>query len=489
MIMDNFFSPIPRNASFTFTQGEVELQRLGLSLTNALSFQDEIHLFMEQTDLAESPEGIPVLTFENIGYKDEEYGLNVKEDGVAILASCGKGAHLALECLREMFVAYDGTIPCFSLRDKPFFSHRGLLLDVARHFLPMDYLMKLVDAMSLLRLNVLHLHLTDDQGWRLDIPSFPEIAKIGGSRRSPVNGQPPTKSLFYSEDEMKALIAHAARRHIEIVPEIDMPGHMLSLLASHPELGCKDRVYEVETLWGIFEDVLCPAKEKTYELLEKIIAYVSELFPSRRMHIGGDECPTTSWRKCPDCQKMMMDLGLQDERKLQGIFSSRISEIMGRYGLSPIAWQEAADGDPEIKPVLSVWFDSSRTAEYSRKGYDMLLSVHDDGAYLNYSPDTDIDSGPLYGTNTLEKCYFMHTDLPAPGPGRIVGGEAALWSEYITFPFEASHFLFPRLAAVSEALWSGNGKRDFYGFLKNAGFLEKLLENVGIYVKIVLKLQ
>lgn len=198
-----------------------------------------------------------------------------------ITSGSKKGAHLAFECLREMFIVYDGCIPCFSLSDKPYFPHRGLLIDVAKHFLPPKYLMKVIDAMSLLRMNVLHLHLTDDQGWRLEIPSHPEIAEKGGARKSPVYGRSDTKSLFYSEEEMKALIEYASERHIEVIPEIDMPGHMLSLLASHPEIGCIDKRYEVETRWGIFEDVLCPAKEATYSLLEEIIAYISQLFPQK----------------------------------------------------------------------------------------------------------------------------------------------------------------------------------------------------------------
>ena len=485
--MDNFFSPIPKNVDFHFLKGSIEIKKKGASLCSVSSCKQEAMLFLKETGIEQKLDGIIIKTLLDAGYGDEEYAIKADGAEITITSKDKKGAHLAFECLREMFIVYDGCIPCFSLSDKPYFSHRGLLIDVARHFLPPDYLMKVIDAMSLMRMNVLHLHLTDDQGWRLEIPSHPEIAEKGGARKSPVYGRPDTKSLFYSEEEMKALIGYASERHIEVIPEIDMPGHMLSLLASHPEIGCKEKRYEVETRWGIFEDVLCPAKEATYSLLEEIIEYISQLFPSRKMHIGGDECPTEAWKICPDCQKMMKDLGLENERELQGIFSTRITKIMEKYGLSPIAWQEAADGNPEKKPLLSIWLSGSRIAEYSREGYDMLLSIHDDGAYLNYSPDSEIDSGPLYGSNTLNRCYFMHTDYDIPGPGRILGGEAALWSEYIMFPFEADHFLFPRLAAVAEALWIGNGNRDYAGFLQNAKMLEKLLEKTGIYVKIILE--
>ena len=486
MVMDGFFSPIPRNTDFRFTDGYADLRQRGVSLEDKAAFKDEFLIFLEETGLGYTTGEITLSAVEDERYGDEEYGLHVETDMITIISRESRGAHLALECLKQMFISYDGIIPCFTANDSPAFSHRGLLVDVARHFLPIGYLTRIVDAMSMLRMNVLHLHLTDDQGWRLDIPSHPEIARKGGSRKSPVYKHPDTKSLFYTEEEMKALIAHASKRHIEIIPEIDMPGHMLSLLASHPEIGCKKKKYEVETRWGIFEDVLCPAKEETYSVLEDIIAYVSDLFPSRRLHIGGDECPTEVWKTCPQCQRMLKELGLKDERELQGVFSTRISRIMDKYGLSPAAWQEAADGNPEIKPILSIWLSGDRIAEYSSKGYDMILSIHDDGAYLNYSPTTDIDTGPLYGTNTLARCYHMRTGYDLPGPGKILGGEAALWSEYIMFPFEASHFLFPRLAAVAEALWTGNGKRDYDSFLKNATMLEKLLASIGIDVRIVL---
>lgn len=265
---------------------------------------------------------------------------------------------------------------------------------------------------------------------------------------------------------MKEFVEYAADRGVMIIPEIDMPGHMLALLASHPEVGCLKDSYEVETRFGVFEDVLCPAKEDTYTLLEDIIRSLSDVFPSPVFHYGGDECPTDNWKKCPDCQALMRKMGYKDERQLQGYFSDRVSEILGKYGKRTAAWQEAADGEPKIIPLLSIWLDASRIEEYSRKGYDMLISTHDDGAYLNYNLMRGEEDGGVYGVNTLEKSYFIHTNGKCPGKGRIVGGEAALWTEYILFPFEASHMLFPRLAAIAEAFWIV----DVLQRLKHAGF-------------------
>ena len=483
--MQKEFIGIPYPENIRFTGNTVDFNRLGLKL-------DEVEFGRREAELFQRRVGLPSGNFKVVTMKigvlgEEGFRMELKRDSLEIYGGAEAAVHYAFEILRAMIVARDGILETFTLDDKPELGHRGLLLDVARHFMPVKYIYALLDVMSILRLNRFHMHLTDDQGWRMEIPGHPEIAEVGGSRRNPVmNLDENLPSEYYTVEELKGIVAYAGERHIEVIPEIDMPGHMVSLLASHPELGCGKDSYEVATLWGISRDVLNPAREEVYAILEDVIRTVSEIFPSGLMHYGGDECPVDEWKENPECQNLMKKMGYEDPRELQGYFADRVSGIMARYNLKPVAWEETYNGNPEVKPILQVWLGGEHVEEYSRAGYDMIISTCTDGAYMDYRPMNDIWQGGIYGDNSLSRSYNIKLDYPMPGNGRIIGGEGALWTEHVEFPYQASVQLFPRLAALAEAFWYGERERNFTRFLRNAESLQKILDSCGIRTRVLL---
>ena len=483
--MKEGFVGIPYPENIRFTGDTVDFNKLGLKLDGVEFGRKEAELFQKRLELPEGNFKVSTMKIGALG--DEGFRMELKRDSLEIYGGSEAAVHYAFEVIRAMVVARDGILNTFTLDDKPYFAHRGLLLDSSRHFMPVRYVYALLDVMSILRLNRFHMHLTDDQGWRIEIPSRPEIAKIGGSRRNPImNFDEMLPSQYYTVEELKGIVQYAKERHIEVIPEIDMPGHMVSLLASHPEIGCGKDHYDVATLWGVSKDVLNPGKEETYEILEDVIRTVSEIFPSGLMHYGGDECPTDAWVGNPECMAVMEKMGYQDERQLQGYFADRISAIMAKYNLKPVSWEETAHGKPSVKPLLQVWLGGEHVSEYSEEGYNMIISTCTDGAYMDYRPMNDEWQGGIYGENNLSRSYNIKLDYPLPGSGKIIGGEGALWTEHVEFPYQASVQLFPRLAALSEAFWFGNRERNFTRFLRNAESFQKILDSCGIRTRVLL---
>ena len=265
----------------------------------------------------------------------EEYTLAVTPRTVEILGGSPQAVFYALQTLRQL-VATDGTVPAVVVRDKPCFAHRGGMLDSGRHFWTVDEVKRFIDILAMHKLNVFHWHLSEDQGWRIEIKHYPLLTEIGSVRRETVIGRYDKTDEsrnrydgkpyggFYTQDDVRAIVAYAAERYIEVIPEIDMPGHMLGALASYPQLGCRGKGYEVWTHWGISKDVLCAGKEETFEFVENVLAEVLDLFPSKFIHVGGDECPKERWKECPACQRRIREEGLANENELQSYFMHRV---------------------------------------------------------------------------------------------------------------------------------------------------------------------
>lgn len=389
----------------------------------------------------------------------EAYTLTISPGGVRIAAPDAAGVLWGVQTLRQLLPpAFDDTtaarpdawaIPAMTIRDAPRFAWRGAMLDAVRHFFPVAFVKRFVDLISRYKLNVLHWHLTDDQGWRLEVPRWPRLTTVG-AWRSDAYGTP--YGGFYTERDVRAVVEYARLRGVTVVPEIEMPGHSVAAIAAYPWLGCTGDTIPVATDWGVHPDVDCP-REPTFALLEDVLREVLDLFPSPYVHVGGDEVPKDRWKACADCQALLRAHGLADEEALQGWFIGRIGQWLAGHGRRLVGWDEITSAPLPPGAVVEVWRDTATIAAVARQGHDVIAAP---GAY------TYLDHSP--GSLTLARVYAFD---PAQGltPGEaahVLGGEAPLWSERITTA-NFDLMAFPRLLAFAEALWT-RGPRDFAEF-------------------------
>lgn len=436
----------------------------------------------------------------------EHYALEVTQAGATLRASSLPGFIYGIQTLKQLLPAavYGGEaapsdkweIPCVSIEDAPRFGYRGLHLDVARHFFDTKQVEKVIDMMVVHKLNTLHWHLTEDQGWRIEIKRYPKLTEFGSKRKGtmiekqwgscdnvPYGG-------YYTQDEIREVVAYAAARGITVVPEIDLPGHMLAALACYPELGCTGGPYEVETGWGVFEDVLCPGKEKTFEFLENVLTEVMELFPSEYIHIGGDECPKTRWEKCPACQTRIKALGLKDddrhsaEHYLQSYVTARIEKFLNEHGRRIIGWDEILEGELAPNATVMSWRGTEGGIYAAKMGHDAIMTPTT-YCYLDYCQASDPENEPLNigGYVPVEKLYSYE---PVPDSlvndyGKyIIGVQANLWTEYIPTNEQLEYMLLPRVAALSEVQWCDRGTREWTRFAQALPHMLQIYDRMGL---------
>lgn len=436
----------------------------------------------------------------------EHYALEVTQAGATLRASSLPGFIYGIQTLKQLLPAavYGGEaapsdkweIPCVSIEDAPRFGYRGLHLDVARHFFDTKQVEKVIDMMVVHKLNTLHWHLTEDQGWRIEIKRYPKLTEFGSKRKGtmiekqwgscdnvPYGG-------YYTQDEIREVVAYAAARGITVVPEIDLPGHMLAALACYPELGCTGGPYEVETGWGVFEDVLCPGKEKTFEFLENVLTEVMELFPSEYIHIGGDECPKTRWEKCPACQARIKALGLKDddrhsaEHYLQSYVTARIEKFLNEHGRRIIGWDEILEGELAPNATVMSWRGTEGGIYAAKMGHDAIMTPTT-YCYLDYCQASDPENEPLNigGYVPVEKLYSYE---PVPDSlvndyGKyIIGVQANLWTEYIPTNEQLEYMLLPRVAALSEVQWCDRGTREWPRFAQALPHMLQIYDRMGL---------
>ncbi len=389
----------------------------------------------------------------------EAYTLTVTPDGVRIAAPETAGVLWGAQTLRQLLPpAFDDTsgvrsdawpVPAVTIRDAPRFGWRGAMVDAGRHFFPVVFVKRFVDLMSRYKLNVLHWHLTEDQGWRLEVPKWPRLTSVGAWRTE----QDGTRyGGFYSQDDVRDVVAYARLRGVMVVPEIEMPGHSVAAIASYPWLGCTGDSIPVANGWGVHRDIYCP-RDSTFAFLQDVLGEVIRLFPAPFIHIGGDEVPKDRWKSCVDCQALMRANGLADEEQLQGWFEQRIAAWLGDHGRRMIGWDEITSAPLAPGAVVEVWRDTAIIAAVARAEHD-VLATPDAYTYLDHSP----------GSLPLARVYSFDP-MPA-GLGadsvHVLGGEAPLWSEHITTA-NFDLMAFPRLLAFAEAFWT-RGPRDYTGF-------------------------
>jgi hexosaminidase len=400
----------------------------------------------------------------------EYYRLSINPQEITLRAPEGRGIYHGLQTLRQLFLSAsiggDRSIPCGEIEDWPRFAWRGLMLDCSRCFYSVPFIKKIIDALSLHHISVFHWHLTDDQGWRIPIPQYPLLTEIGARRLDRRRGK--YLGGFYSHDEIRDIVAFAGARHVEVVPEIDLPGHASAILAAYPGLGCTGGPYRVEDRFGIFEDVLCAGNDGIFDLAAAVFDTLKELFPSRYVHIGGDEVRFNRWDGCPKCKKRLDETGLTESRELQSWITVQLARMLEERGKVAVGWDEVLEDSsryplPENVVVMS-WRGVQGGIDAVRRGRQVIMSPNTSGCYLDYKHcDSPEEPGQL-GVSRISQLYGLD---PLAGIGEeardlILGAQANLWSELLYAGKFAEYMIFPRICALAENLWSGpSGPEDF----------------------------
>lgn len=422
------------------------------------------------------------------GKGGEAYEIEVSENRITVSGESDAGVFYGIQTLRKAMGAAKAAkvlFPAVRIADEPYLGYRGVMLDVGRTFYPVEEVKRIIDLAALHNLNVFHWHLTDDQGWRIEIDAYPRLTETGAFRRdTTLAGEPGTFGGYYTKRQIRDIVEYAARRYIEVVPEIDMPGHMTAALASYPELGCTGGPYVITSQPGVRRDILCAGNPAVFDFVEKVLEEVIGLFPSKYIHIGGDESPRTRWRECPECQSLIRRAGLKAdtrhsaEDKLQGYFNTRIEEFLARHGRRLIGWDEIVDGGMSPDATVMSWRGTAGGIRAADEGFDVIMSPNS-SLYFDYYQSANIDTEPptIGGYIPLKKVYDTEPvpeELTPEQARHIIGVQANVWTTYMRTDTILEHMLLPRLAALAERAWSDREK-DF------TDFMERLDRLVGFY--------
>ena len=440
---------------------------------------------------------------------EEAYTLKVSRKSVIVNASSFKGFNYAIQTLKQMLPVEiygktsatdkDWSIACCRIEDAPRFAYRGEHLDEARHFYGMDEVKKILDLMEIHKMNTLHWHLTDDQGWRVEIKKYPRLTEVGSIRKETLvghinwsrtfNGKPYGEGKWYTQEQIREIIDYAAGKGITIVPEIDLPGHMLAALTAYPELGCTGGPYDVWGMWGVADDVLCAGKEGVMTFLEDVLTEVADLFPSEYIHIGGDECPKVRWEECPHCQAKIKELGLKDddrfkaEHYLQSYVMKRMSDFLGARGKKVIGWDEILEGEIADNAIVMSWRGTEGGIQAAQMGHDAIMTPNT-YCYIDFYQSLDTDEEPLGqgGYLPVEKVYSYEPfidEMTEDQKKHIIGVQTNLWTEYIPTAEHLEYMLLPRMSAISEVQWCEADNKDWKRFRESADHLAEIYEALG----------
>ncbi len=432
----------------------------------------------------------------------EGYVIEVGKKAVRIQGSTPQGVFYGIQAFRKALPqakADSIALPPVRVAAAPRFAYRGLHLDVCRHFFGVDFVKQYLDMMALHQMNTFHWHISDDQGWRFEVPAYPRLTQVGAWREGTVIGRNTglydhvRHGGFYTEEQIRDIVRYAGERYITIIPEVDMPGHMTAALAAYPEMGCTGGPYEVEQNWGVFDDVLCPGREETYRFVFVVIDRLAQLFPAQYIHIGGDESPRTRWQACQRCQEVIRREGLKDdshhsaEDELQGLFTRRVEQYVQSKGKRIIGWDELIDCGVDSTATIMNWRSWRGTEDVYRaaeRGHD-IIKVPNNPLYLDYyqTPDS-LWNRPLLigGYCPLDSVYAYEpapASLSAKARQHILGVQANLWTEYIPSKELAEYQLMPRIAALAEVQWLQPGRKDYEAFRRRLTRLTALYRLFG----------
>lgn len=413
------------------------------------------------------------------GLSDQGYRLTITPQQI-IVAGKGAGLFYGIQTLMQLIPVEHGAtikLPCAQIEDYPRFSYRGFMLDVCRHFFSVEFVKKTIDMMAYYKLNNFHWHLTDDQGWRIEIKKYPRLTEIGSQRAQTVIGNYHDRTPqqfdntpyggFYTQDQIREVVKYAADRYITVVPEIEMPGHSMAALAAYPELSCDPgKTYKTYETWGVVKDVYCPS-DKTFDFLEDVLTEVIELFPSKYIHIGGDEVPKDAWRNSAFCQKMIKRLKLRNEEGLQSYFIQRIEKFVNSKGRSIIGWDEILEGGLSPNATVMSWRGEEGGIAAARQSHNVIMTPSNGGLYLDHAQSRVGEPLSIGGYTPLSATYSYNPTPTALTPDQqkfIMGVQANLWTEYIPTESKVEYMLYPRLLALSEVAWTPLANKNFKDF-------------------------
>ncbi len=407
----------------------------------------------------------------------DAYTLQVTPAGVKIEGDTYSGTFYGIQSLIQLLPLQKTaslSVPAVSIIDSPRFAYRGMHLDVGRHFFNVSFVKKYIDYIALHKMNYFHWHLTEDQGWRIEIKKYPNLTQTGSCRNGTIIGRNPgtgNDSIrycgYYTQDEIRDVVKYASDRHITVVPEIELPGHAEAALTSYPWLGCPGTgPYKVEEKWGVFKNVYCAGKDSTFLFLQDVLDEVIALFPSSYIHIGGDECPKTNWKTCPLCQARMKAEGLKDEHELQSYFIQRIEKYLNSKGRHIIGWDEILEGGLAPDATVMSWRGEEGGIAAAKQNHHVIMTPGN-YVYFDHTQFKKDDSLTIGGYLPVEKVYSYEPvpkELSVEQGKYVLGAQANLWTEYMSYPSKVEYMIFPRMSALSEVLWSPKEKRDWSNF-------------------------
>ena len=443
--------------------------------------------------------------------KKDEYNLQVKANEINIGGVSNEAVFYGIQTLLQLLPAEkpaDGNIsfeiPQLAINDYPRFQYRGMHLDVGRHFFDVNFVKKYIDLLAYQKYNTFHWHLTDDQGWRIEIKKYPRLTSVGGHRNGTIIGHYPgtgnddtREGGFYTQEQIKDIVKYAQERYITIIPEIEMPGHASAAIAAYPGLSCfpnestaiSDKTAwsgsrtgkQVQQTWGVFPDVFCPS-DYTFTFLENVLDEVIKLFPSKYIHIGGDECPKDYWKRSAFCQKLIKDKNLKDENGLQSYFIHRIEKYLNSKGRSIIGWDEILEGGLAPNATVMSWRGEEGGIEAAKQHHDVIMTPGT-YCYLDHSQTKNDDSLTIGGYLPLDKVYNYEPipkELEASEAHYVLGAQGNVWTEYMQYPSKVEYMIFPRISALSEVVWSPKGSKDWMEFSSELPEMYKRYELWGV---------
>lgn len=476
-----------------YPAGNEKMQRNAEFLASYVKAQTGIEL---QVQAGEGGKGGIVLQLGLANDNPEAYQLKVDASQVVISSPSEAGVFYGIQTLRKAVDVAEGSnveLPAVEINDQPRFGYRGMMLDVGRHFFSMDEIKTYIDMMALHNINRFHWHLSEDQGWRIEIKKYPKLTEIGSMRKETVIGHNSGKydgkpyGGFYTQEQAKEIVAYAAERYITVIPEIDLPGHMQAALAAYPELGCTGGPYEVWTQWGVSDNVLCAGNDQTIQFIKDVLAEIVEIFPSEYIHVGGDECPKVKWSTCPKCQARIKALGLKSDNKhtkeerLQSYVIHEAEEFLNSKGRKMIGWDETLEGGLAPNATVMSWRGEAGGIEAAKQHHDVVMTPNT-YLYFDYyqSKDTETEPMAIGGYLPMERVYSyepMPKSLSPEEQKYIVGVQANLWTEYIPDFKQVQYMVLPRMAALCESQWCAPEKKNYEAFLQRVSRL------IDIYAK------
>ena len=480
-----------KNSNFRLTDaclvnyptGNREMERNAAMLSGYIEELTGMHLSTRPTVNPKDRTGNISLLIDSKLENSEGYSITVTAKGVEIAGRTAAGVFYGIQTLRKSLPIGKTNLvlmPSAQVAASPRFVYRGMHLDCSRHFFPASTVKHYIDMLALHGMNKLHWHLTDDQGWRVEIKKYPRLAEVGGWRSGTTLGHnsPVNDGIryggYYTQEEIRDIVRYAAERYITIIPEIDMPGHMLGALAAYPELGCTGGPYDVWGMWGVADDILCLGKDHTLQFVKDVLDEVMQLFPGEYIHIGGDESPRVRWEACPLCQQRIRDLGITSKGKqsaealLQGWFTTEVQHYLSQHGRRIIGWDELLGCDVDASATIMSWRGAEPGAEGATLGHDVIMTPVGP-LYFDYYQTSSTWNEPTAfgGCNTLKKVYDFEPvaeDLPADARHHILGAQANVWTEYITCEPQIDYQVLPRMAALAELQWLPADLKDYQDF-------------------------